>query len=58
MGKNIGKHKGAHYFTIGQRKGLNVGGTKYPLFPIILLLSPVFDDIQGTPHNIDSARVF
>ena len=27
-------HQGAHYFTIGQRKGLNVGGTKEPLFVI------------------------
>ncbi|MEX0359756.1 MAG: aminomethyltransferase beta-barrel domain-containing protein, partial [Allomuricauda sp.] len=26
--------QGAHYFTIGQRKGLNVGGTKEPLFVI------------------------
>jgi tRNA-specific 2-thiouridylase len=34
MGKVVGKHQGAHYFTIGQRKGLNVGGTTYPLFII------------------------
>ena len=34
MGKVIGKHNGAHYYTIGQRKGLNIGGTKYPLFVI------------------------
>lgn len=34
MGKVVGKHQGAHYFTIGQRKGLNVGGTKEPLFII------------------------
>ena len=27
MGKVVGKHQGAHYFTVGQRKGLNVGGT-------------------------------
>lgn len=33
-GKVVGKHQGAHYFTIGQRKGLNVGGTKEPLFII------------------------
>ncbi|RTY85457.1 tRNA 2-thiouridine(34) synthase MnmA [Flavobacterium sp. RSP15] len=34
MGKIVGKHQGAHYFTIGQRKGLNVGGTTDPLFII------------------------
>ena len=34
MGKSVGKHQGAHYFTIGQRKGLNVGGTTEPLFII------------------------
>jgi len=34
MAKVVGKHQGAHYYTIGQRKGLNVGGTKEPLFII------------------------
>ncbi len=34
MGKVVGKHQGAHYFTTGQRKGLNVGGTTDPLFII------------------------
>lgn len=34
MGKVVGKHQGAHYFTIGQRKGLHVGGTTEPLFII------------------------
>ena len=34
MGKVVGSHQGAHYFTIGQRKGLNVGGTTDPLFVI------------------------
>lgn len=34
MGIVKGKHQGAHYFTKGQRKGLNVGGTKEPLFVI------------------------
>jgi tRNA-specific 2-thiouridylase len=33
-GKVVGKHQGAHYFTTGQRKGLNVGGTKEALFII------------------------
>ncbi len=31
-GKVVGEHSGAHYFTVGQRKGLDVGGTKEPLF--------------------------
>jgi tRNA-uridine 2-sulfurtransferase len=34
MAKIVGKHNGAHYFTNGQRKGLNVGGTTQPLFII------------------------
>ena len=32
MGKIIGEHSGAHFFTIGQRKGLSIGGMKDPLF--------------------------
>ncbi len=35
-GKVVGKHQGAHFFTIGQRKGLNVGGTIEPLFIIAI----------------------
>ena len=34
MGKIIGEHNGAHYYTIGQRKGLNIGGFPLPLFII------------------------
>ena len=34
MGKVVGKHRGAHYYTIGQRKGLMVGGKEEPLFVI------------------------
>lgn len=33
-GKIIGEHQGAHFYTIGQRKGLNIGGHKEPLFII------------------------
>lgn len=33
-GEVIGEHKGAHYYTIGQRKGLNLGGNEKPLFII------------------------
>lgn len=31
-GKKIGTHNGAHFFTIGQRKGLGIGGRKESLF--------------------------
>ena len=33
-GKVVGEHNGAHYYTIGQRKGLNMGGFKEPMFVI------------------------
>ncbi|HEX2921484.1 MAG TPA: tRNA 2-thiouridine(34) synthase MnmA [Bacteroidales bacterium] len=33
-GRIIGNHRGANFFTIGQRKGMNVGGYKEPLFVI------------------------
>jgi len=33
-GKIIGEHEGAHFYTIGQRKGLNIGGYREPLFVI------------------------
>jgi tRNA-specific 2-thiouridylase len=31
-GKVIGTHKGAHFYTIGQRRGLHIGGTGLPMF--------------------------
>ncbi len=34
QGREVGKHRGAHFFTVGQRKGLAVGGTPEPLFVV------------------------
>ena len=31
-GRKIGTHIGAQYYTIGQRKGLNIGGHREPIF--------------------------
>ncbi|MDR3350880.1 MAG: tRNA 2-thiouridine(34) synthase MnmA [Prevotellaceae bacterium] len=31
-GKKIGEHNGAHCYTVGQRKGLGIGGRAEPLF--------------------------
>lgn len=33
-GKKIGTHNGAHFYTIGQRKGLGIGGRRESLFVI------------------------
>ncbi len=32
IAKKVGEHNGAHYYTVGQRKGLNVGGMEKPMF--------------------------
>lgn len=51
MGKIMGNHQGAHYFTNGQRKGLDVGGTKKPLF---VIATDVVENViyvgQGSDH--------
>ena len=33
-GQVIGKHKGIIYYTIGQRKGLNIGGTSDRMYVV------------------------
>ena len=35
-GIKVGNHDGAHFFTIGQRKRLNVGGKEKPLLLFLL----------------------
>lgn len=50
-GVAVGQHQGAHYFTIGQRKGLAVGGTPDPLF--VLAVDTVANILfvgQGKDH--------
>ena len=51
MGTVAGRHRGAHFFTIGQRKGLNIGGRQEPLF---VLFADVRNNIlyvgQGHDH--------
>ena len=51
-GKVVGQHQGAHYFTIGQRKGLGVGGTPEPLFIIDTdTKNNIVYTGQGDQHN-------
>jgi tRNA-specific 2-thiouridylase len=51
-GVEVGTHDGAHFFTVGQRKGLAVGGTKEPLF---VLATDVNENIiyvgEGKNHS-------
>ena len=53
MGTIIGEHQGAHFYTIGQRKGLNIGGKEEPLF---ILGTDVINNIiyvgQGQDHPL------
>ena len=50
-GEVVGKHRGAHFFTIGQRKGMNVGGKKEPLFVIATdTVTNVIYTGQGQSH--------
>ena len=50
-GTIIGEHRGAHFYTVGQRKGLNIGGHQEPLF---ILGTDVARNIiyvgEGTEH--------
>jgi len=50
-GNVIGQHQGIQFYTIGQRKGLGVGGSEYPLF--IIKKDPIENIIyvgQGEDH--------
>ncbi|MBL7813056.1 MAG: tRNA 2-thiouridine(34) synthase MnmA [Bacteroidetes bacterium] len=50
-GMEVGEHNGAHYYTIGQRRGLSIGGKPLPLF---VLKTDVVNNIvyvgQGEDH--------
>jgi len=51
QGKVVGTHRGAHFYTIGQRKGLGIGG--YDL-PILIIGTDTIDNIvyvgKGEEH--------
>lgn len=50
-GKAVGQHIGAHFFTVGQRKGLHVGGMVEPLFVIgIDVINNIVYVGQGDRH--------
>jgi hypothetical protein len=36
MCDDVGEHNGAHYYTVGQRRGLGIGGQAIPLFVVAI----------------------
>lgn len=54
-GRVVGEHPGAHFFTVGQRKGLDVGGTPLPLF---VLKTDVEENIIYTGQGKDHPGLF
>lgn len=49
----IGKHEGAHYYTIGQRKGLRIGGSEKPCYVVGKCMnSNIVYIIRGEDHPL------
>ena len=58
MGVEVGRHHGAHFFTIGQRKGINVGGKAQPLFVVgVDVASNTLYVAQGHGHPLLNRQV-
>ena len=56
-GNILGIHQGAHHFTIGQRRGLGVGGQKTPKYVASRDVkgNTIYAKVQGTrrtPYNV------
>jgi tRNA-specific 2-thiouridylase len=56
-GKVLGQHRGIVHYTIGQRKGLNIGGQKEPLF--VSAIDPKSNQVVLSPKSLlFSTKVF
>jgi len=52
MGFKVGDHQGAHFYTIGQRKGLNIGGRPLPSFGVgIDVINNIVFSGMGENHS-------
>ncbi|MGB5077116.1 MAG: tRNA 2-thiouridine(34) synthase MnmA [Sphingorhabdus sp.] len=57
-GRILGHHKGMIHYTVGQRKGLEVGGQPFPLY--VIRLDPVTRRVIVGPREalaVDAARI-
>jgi tRNA-specific 2-thiouridylase len=51
MCDDVGEHNGAHYYTVGQRRGLGIGGQAIPLFVVAIDVEKnVVYSAQGETH--------
>ena len=54
VGRVVGRHTGIHQFTVGQRRGLNVGGSAAPLY--VLSLDPQTNQVViGEKADLEQA---
>jgi tRNA-specific 2-thiouridylase len=53
-GRVLGRHDGAHHFTVGQRRGLRVGGTDEPLY--VLRTDAVANTVTVGPRDALATR--
>ena len=49
FGKTLGKHRGYPAYTVGQRKGLNIGGLPEPYF--VTKINPIKNEITAGPKS-------
>jgi len=54
-GKVVGEHQGAHFYTIGQRKGLGIGGFEKPLF---VLATDVDENLIFVGEGVDHPGLY
>ena len=57
-GNKLGEHKGLIHFTVGQRRGLEIGGSPEPLY--VLRLDPATRDVVVGPKSalaVSAARI-
>lgn len=54
-GRVVGTHQGAHFYTVGQRKGLGIGGFENPLF---VLATDVHENLIFVGEGVDHPGLY
>ena len=58
-GSDIGEHAGVHFYTLGQRQGLGIGGVKgYPEKPWYVVAKDVDDNVLTVAQGHDHPALF